>query len=86
MIEQPEPDSSDIYDLTSGEKARIEYDRVFIYRSSGKGKQTVIELGYSPDLETLTLDISFEAFDENYQANRKAWKEYWNSRQNNSLY
>jgi hypothetical protein len=86
MIEPTEPDSGDVYDLTSGEKARIEYDRVFIYRSSGKGKQTVVELGYSPDLETVYLDISFETFDAQYQANRKAWKEYWRSQSNNSLY
>jgi hypothetical protein len=71
--------------MSNGEKIRIEFDRIFIYKSAQKASQTIVELGYAPDTETINLDISFEAFDEKYQANRKAWKEYW-AGQHNSLY
>lgn len=72
-----EPDSGDVFTMTNGERVRVEYDRIFIYKSSQKASNTVIELGYAPDTETLVLDISFDEFDNKYQANRKAWKEYW---------
>lgn len=72
-----EPATSEVFEMTNGEKVRIEYDKVYIYKSSGKSKNTTVELGWSPDTETLILDISFDEFDAKYQANRKAWKDYW---------
>lgn len=76
-IEKIEPPSGDVFTMANGERIRIEYDRVFIYKSTQKASNTVVELGYAPDTETVVLDISFDTFDEKYQANRKAWKEYW---------
>lgn len=86
MIEKPEPDRSAVFDMTNGEKVRIDYEQIFLYRSSSKAKNTVVELGYGSDREVITLDVSFDSFDEKYQANRKAWRDYWNSQGNNSLY
>lgn len=86
-MEEKEPDNSEIFTQTNGEKVRIDYDKVFIYRSKEKAAVTAVELGWSPDTETFLLDIDFETFDAKYQANRKAWKEYWKSEYNSkSLY
>jgi hypothetical protein len=78
-FEKSEPETSEVFEMTNGEKIRVEYDRIYIYRSSSKSKTTTIELGWSPDTETFMLDIPFEDFDRKYLANRKAWKEYWSS-------
>jgi hypothetical protein len=86
MHEPTEPTSSEVFTMTSGEKVRIEYDRVYVYKSSNKSKATTIELGWSPDTETFILDISFDEFDDKYQANRKAWKEYWHNQHNHNPY
>lgn len=72
--------------MSNDEKVRIEYSNIFMYRSANKGKSTVIELGYGSDREIINLDINFESFDDKYLNNRKAWKEYWNSQSNKSLY
>jgi hypothetical protein len=82
--ENQEPDSSAVFDMANGEKVRIDYNNVFIYRSSSKASNTVVELGYAPNTETLVLDISFDDFDKAYQANRKAWRQYWDSKSNSS--
>ncbi len=83
--ELQEPQSSEVFEMTSGEKIRIEYDRIFAYKSTNKTRVTAVDLGYASDNETYLLDINFEDFDEKYQANRKAWKEYWKS-QHNGMY
>lgn len=85
-IEPEQPPTSDVFEMNNGEKIRLEYDKIFMYRSTQKAKNTVVELGYSPDTETIILDISFEDFDEKYQANRKAWRNYWDSQQTRPLY
>lgn len=79
MIEKQQPPSGDVFEMTNGEKIRIEYNNVFMYKSSSKTKTTTVELGYAPNTETIILDISFDTFDEKYQANKKAWNDYWNS-------
>lgn len=80
--EDKEPDNGAVFDMTNGEKVRIDYNNIFIYRSNNKASNTVVELGYAPNTETLVLDIAFEDFDKEYQTNRKAWRDYWDSRSN----
>lgn len=86
MLEPVAPESSEVFETTNGEKIRIEFDRVYVYKSANKASTTVVELGWSPDTETVMLDISFDDFDAKYQANKKAMKEYYASLNNHHRY
>lgn len=77
MHSENQPPSSEVFTMTNGEKVRLEYDRIYMYKSSNKTKTTILELGWSPDTETIMIDMSFEDFDAKYLANRQAWKDYW---------
>jgi hypothetical protein len=81
MVEKgiSEPDSGEVFSMTNGEKIRVEFDRVFTYKSKGKGNDTIIELGWSDDKETYFLDITFDDFDSKYQSYKKAMREYYDS-------
>lgn len=77
-----EPDRGRVFDQTNGEKIRVDYENVFSYSSKNKGKTTVVELGWGDNKETYILDIEFEDFDDNIQANRKAWRDYYRNGSN----
>lgn len=77
MIKKKQPDSSAVFNLPDGEQIRIEFDRIYIYKSSNKTNETIIELGWAPDTETIVIDSKFEDFDRIVQENKRAWKEYW---------
>lgn len=74
-----EPETSRVFVLTNGEKIRVNFDAVTVYKSTQKQSVTQIEIGYG-DPETFLLDVSFDDFDAIYQSNRAAWREYWNAR------
>lgn len=74
-IEKPQPESSAVFETTKGEKIRIEFDRIYVYKSNNN--KTTVELGWAPQTETYMLDIKFEDFDAQVMANKKAWKDYW---------
>lgn len=81
-----QPESGEVFEMTNGEKVRIEFDRIFSYKSTQKTKVTEVDLGYSPDLETVFLDISFDDFDEKYQAYRKGMRDYYTALDNHRIY
>lgn len=72
----PEPEAGEVFTMTNGEKIRIDFERIYIYKS-GKSKTTTVELGWSPDTQSYLLDIEFDEFDRKVQANKAAWKAYW---------
>lgn len=77
--EMEEPETSKVFNLTNGEKIRVNFDNIAVYKSTQKQSVTQIEIGYS-DPETFLIDVSFDDFDAIYQANRAAWKAYWKTR------
>lgn len=76
-IEKQRPNDFDIFPLEDGNKIRIDYDKVWIYKSFGK--QTKVDLGFSNETETYILDVSFDSFNEKYTNFRNDMREYWNS-------
>lgn len=76
------PATGEVFNTTSGEKIRVEFDNVYIYRSSQKASVTIVEIGWN-DRETFTLDIPFDDFDKKFQSNKKAWREHYAKRDGN---
>jgi hypothetical protein len=85
--ESSEPDKGAVFTMTNGEQIRIDYCNIFLYRSTKNGSQTVLELGYSPNTETIMLNLPFSKFDQMVQDNKEAWEDYYESKGSlNSFY
>lgn len=74
---QSEPEDSHIFTTSDGEKLRLRFDAIQVYKSDGKN--TVVEIGWG-DKQSYILDIEFESLDKMILDNRQAWKDYWNNK------
>lgn len=72
--ERKKPEDSHIFTTSDGEKIRLRFDSIQIYKSDGNN--TIVDIGWG-DKKTFILDVAFDTLDEMILNNRKAWDEYW---------
>jgi hypothetical protein len=69
------PDNSAVFEMTNGERVRVNYDDVYSYVS--KGTATVVQVGWS-DKQSYILDIDFDSFDAKLTQYKADLKSYYN--------